>query len=93
MFTLALDLFKKGRRNEGRSLMLKLTEDISANHDCDGLRAAALKSLAIDAEWRLGDIPLALSYTNSALAIAEISGGQRNELEKRRGRLEEKNSK
>ena len=46
-----------------------------------------LRSLAIDAEWRLKDPSLALRYTESALTLTDISGSIRDELEKRRKRL------
>ena len=43
--------------------------------------------LAINAEWKLKDPALALTYTESALASAEISVKFREEIEKRRQRL------
>ena len=89
-FALGLDLFKKGRYREGRTLMKKLTLDASEAEIPGSLRAAALKSLAIDAEWRLGDLVLALDYTNAAIGVPELSKSFRNELEKRRFRLEKK---
>ena len=45
------------------------------------------RSLAIDAEWRLKDPVLALRYTESALALKDLSQSIRDELEKRRRRL------
>jgi len=86
-FMLALDYFRKDRIAEGRHLMKKT----AADNSCQGsIRAAAFKSLAMDAEWRLGDLPLALEYTSSALAILDISGSLRKELEGRQLRLEGK---
>ena len=84
-FFLALDLIKSGRNKEGTSLLIKLAE-------CDSglsasLRAAALKSLAIDAEWRLKDFSLALEYVLSALEIPEIKGSARYDMEMRQKRL------
>jgi hypothetical protein len=87
-FVLALDCFGKGRNAEGRKLMQKIAYDASV--DPKSLRIAALKSLAIDAERRLGDISLALDYTSAALAIPGISRGRKKELEERRKRLESK---
>jgi uncharacterized protein YprB with RNaseH-like and TPR domain len=52
------------------------------------LKAAVL--LAINAEWRLIDPVLALSYTKSALAFHGISCTMKDELEKRQKRLEGK---
>jgi uncharacterized protein YprB with RNaseH-like and TPR domain len=46
--------------------------------------------LAKDAEWRLRDLKLALHYTNLALAAQEIPLNFRDEIEKRRIRLERK---
>ena len=87
VFTLGMEYFKKGQGEEGRSLMLLLAE----NDDIPGsLKSAVFRSLAIDAEWRIRDISLALGYTGSALAVQEISGSQRDELLKRQSRLEEK---
>jgi len=43
--------------------------------------------LAINAEWRLKDYSLALSYTESALASADISDNLKEELENRKSRL------
>ena len=48
------------------------------------------RSLAIDAEWRLGDYALALHHTESALVCPELSADQRNDLKKRQKRLNEK---
>jgi len=87
ILALARSHFKKGRPGEGRSLLLHLAEDISMP---DSHRAAAFKSLAIDAEWRLRDIPLALHYTESALAIPGMAPNLKNELEKRYERIEAK---
>ncbi|MCL2319391.1 MAG: ribonuclease H-like domain-containing protein [Treponema sp.] len=91
-FVFALDLFKQGRSREGRALMLKTAEDSSGDEDQipGSLKAAALRSLAIDAEWALCDSPAALEYTNSALEIPDISTRLRKELEKRRSRLMKK---
>ena len=47
----------------------------------------AVIAMAKIAEWRLGDPALALSYTNAALAGAELNDSLRNDLEKRRARL------
>ena len=97
-FALALEYFKKGHSGKGRSLMLKLVEDNSWKNTADHsgkektavLRAAALRTLAMDAQWRLKDLPLALGYTESALACTEISANFRKELETRYSRLEKK---
>jgi hypothetical protein len=84
---LALDFFKKGQCREGRALLLKIAADASNDDTPDTIKTAALRSLAIDAEWRLGDHALALDYTNSALAVPNISESLRKELERRRVRL------
>ena len=94
-FTLALEHFKNGRVQDGRALMREIAEDEppaagASSTVSNSLRAAARKSLAIDAEWRLNDPSLALQYTDSALALAGISTRLRKELEMRRSRLEEK---
>jgi len=50
----------------------------------------ACQILAMDAEWRLKDANLALHYTNLALANSDIKESMREELKKRRIRLEKK---
>ena len=90
-YALALDYFKKGRGQEARLLLRNIACDVKETIP-GSLRAAAYKSLAIDAEWRLGDVPAALEFTGSALEINGLGSSLRSELEKRRGRLEEKNS-
>ena len=96
---LALDLFKRGRSIEGSSIMLvlaginsnspnsKLTAGKDPPYFPVSIRTAALKSLAIDAEWRLKDYPLALKYVSSALEIGGITFSARRDLEKRQIRL------
>jgi len=63
--------------------------EAAANAAKDGSFQAAIV-LAKDAEWRLKDFKLALRYTNLALSAGEISSGFREEIEKRRVRLEKK---
>jgi len=55
-----------------------------------GGSSQAAIAIAKDAEWRLKDLKLALHYTNLALAAAELPSGFRDEIEKRRIRLEKK---
>jgi len=64
-------------------------EELLRNAARNGSPLAAL-ILAKDAEWCLKDYRLALEYTDSALASQEISEELRENLEKRRIRLERK---
>jgi len=89
-FALGFDFFKNGRITEGRVLMKKIAGSAPDTNIPDSLRAAALRSLAIDAEWRLGNLIQALCYTNSALDLPGLRMSFHDELEKRRGRLEER---
>ena len=73
--------FESGERKAAEILLKSAAES--------GYPRAAVAA-AIDAEWRFKDPTLALKYTNAALANPEISGNLRQELEKRRSRLEGK---
>jgi len=68
----------------------KTGEELLRNAARNGSPLAEL-ILAKNAEWCLRDYGLALEYTNSALASQEISEGLRENLERRRIRLEKKN--
>jgi hypothetical protein len=51
---------------------------------------AALRALAIEAEWRSADFPLALEYTNRALALDSLKANLRDDLSLRQKRLQGK---
>ena len=68
----------------------KTGEELLRNAAQNGSPLAAL-ILAKNAEWRLKDYELALEYTDSALASRGISEELRENLERRRWRLEKKN--
>jgi uncharacterized protein YprB with RNaseH-like and TPR domain len=93
---LAADFFKEGRCPEARALLKSIAEGGSGGYAGNNipvsgcLKAAVLRSLAVDAEWRLGDIPLAASYASSALAVPGITGALKSGLEKRLSRLRRK---
>ncbi|QQO08276.1 ribonuclease H-like domain-containing protein [Breznakiella homolactica] len=84
---------KNGDSGEGRDMLESLAE---SGHP-PGVRALALRDLAVDAEWRLKDRPRALAYTDRALALEGLNGRLRSELSFRRDRLlkylEEKGTK
>jgi len=71
----------------GRTLLER-----AAGSGCQKASYTLLRDLAIDAEWRLRDPALALSYTESALAIPELPEGLMAELEKRQKRLMDKSA-
>ncbi|MDR1904661.1 MAG: ribonuclease H-like domain-containing protein [Treponema sp.] len=83
ILALGRDLFKQNCYSKGRSLLLGLAEG-----NCpDGIKAAAFRSLAVDAEWRLKDRKTALDYTDRALALEGITEGIRAAFIRRRERL------
>jgi uncharacterized protein YprB with RNaseH-like and TPR domain len=86
LYTLGLDYFGQGRREEALSLLASLTQKA-----CPGdLKALALRRLAIDAEWRRRDPAAALSSTEAALALPGIREGLKSDLLLRRERLHNK---
>ncbi|MDR0601749.1 MAG: ribonuclease H-like domain-containing protein [Treponema sp.] len=86
LFLRSRDLFVRGRDEEGRALLFRLVR--GQYEAC--MRLPALRMLAVDAEWRLGDAGKALSFTEEALALGDMSSGLRAEMEKRKKRLVKK---
>lgn len=95
--TLARDLFSAGEHEAGRGRL----RSVAAGDHSPYVRALALRSLAIDAERRLRDLSLALSYAEAALALHTPASGVpispcalplslREDLTRRRDRLVEK---
>jgi uncharacterized protein YprB with RNaseH-like and TPR domain len=83
------DLFLRGKGGEGRTLLSHLARGpYSAK-----IRVFALRALAVDAEWRLGDAGKALLFTEEALALDGVPEGPEREMEKRRIRLLKKAGK
>jgi hypothetical protein len=64
----ALDLMEQGRYAAGRNQLRELTRSRCPNT----FKAAAYRALAIDAEWRLQDIPGALAYVEAALSLGGL---------------------
>jgi uncharacterized protein YprB with RNaseH-like and TPR domain len=83
VYTMALDLLRRNRYEEGRRLLL----DAAEAHNPERIRAAAYRALAVDSEWRLGDAEGALGFVQAALDLEEIRGIVRTELRGRRERL------
>jgi hypothetical protein len=83
ILALGRDLFKQNCYTKGRALLIGLAGGTYP----DGIKAAALRTLAIDAEWRLKDRILALNYTDRALALEEIREGTKAAFMRRRTRL------
>jgi uncharacterized protein YprB with RNaseH-like and TPR domain len=83
MYARALDSFKEERAVESRCLLLSITGGPAPS----GLKAAAFRALAVDAEWRRKDPEAALSYTEAALALDCPGEGLRRDLLRRRERL------
>jgi uncharacterized protein YprB with RNaseH-like and TPR domain len=80
----ALDLFRRGAYAEGRRELLAIAgTGFPAN-----IRAAALRRLAIDSEWRLADLAGALELVNRGLELPDTA--QRKDFEQRLERLARK---
>jgi hypothetical protein len=86
VYVWAKELFRRGGAEEGRRRLRAL----AAGNDSGGIRAAACRLLAVDAEWRLRDIPLALSYTEIFFTLEHTRTGLRDDMAKRRERLRAK---
>jgi hypothetical protein len=82
-----MDSFRAGRHDEGRRLLLSITEKPEGSALPAGLKAAAFRALAVDAEWRRADPEAALAHTDSALALDGLGEGLKRDLLKRRERL------
>ena len=74
---------------ESRQSYAKTGELLLENAAKNGSPQAAI-AIAKNAEWRLKDIKKALEYTSLALAAQDLPEGLREDLEKRRARLDGK---
>jgi hypothetical protein len=84
----AMDFFRKGRHDEARRLLLSVTLRPGGPALPSGLKAAAFRALAVDAEWRQGDAGAALAHTEAALALeGGLTESLMRDLLKRRERL------
>jgi hypothetical protein len=83
VFALAGDLFRERQFAPARDYLAPL---ISGGYPGD-IKAAACRMLAIDAEWRRRDLPAALAYTETALALEGLPESLREDLLGRRERL------
>jgi hypothetical protein len=84
LYMYGLDLLKSECPEKGKVLLETLVSSSKASID---LCVKALRNLAIDAEWRLQNIKLALFYTEKALSLLETACTLKDELEHRRERL------
>jgi uncharacterized protein YprB with RNaseH-like and TPR domain len=83
----AMDQLRGGNYNEGRKLLLRITDYTFP----ENIRAAALRALAIDSERRLKNITEALEFARQGLEI-QLTAGWRNEFERRCERLVQKDN-
>jgi uncharacterized protein YprB with RNaseH-like and TPR domain len=83
VFALAGDLFRERQFAPAREYLAPM---ISGGYS-DAIKAVACRMLAIDAEWRLRDLPAALAYTETALGLGDIPESLREDLFGRRERL------
>lgn len=79
----ALDILRLGDSGEGRKSLFKIA---GGSFPAD-IRAAALRALAIDSEWRLGKAAEALALTERGAALAGIGGSLRDDFRRRAERL------
>jgi uncharacterized protein YprB with RNaseH-like and TPR domain len=80
----ARELIRRGNAEEGIERLSRIT----GGEAPEGLKAAAYRALAVDAEWRLGDSRLALEYVDLFLLVPEnIHSGVYGDMQKRRERL------
>jgi hypothetical protein len=82
----ALDLLQEDAADEGRGRLAAIAESDGAAYPMD-IRIAALRSLSIDSEWRLGDAAEALLLAQRALELLPPGQARRNEFERRQERL------
>ena len=82
----ALDLFREGNYAEGRLRLLR----IAASDFPAGIRACALRRLAIDSEWRLKDPDAALELAGRGIELTLPGQARREEFECRAERLRKK---
>jgi uncharacterized protein YprB with RNaseH-like and TPR domain len=83
---LARDLLRAGDYEAG----LGHLRGIAAGDHSPSIKALACRALAVDAERRLRDLPLALSYTEAAPDAPALSRNLREDLARRRDRLAKK---
>jgi uncharacterized protein YprB with RNaseH-like and TPR domain len=85
----AREILRRGKTAEGiKRLSLVIKGDAPK-----GLKAAACRTLAIDAEWRLADPQLALKYVDLFFAPENMYAGMYEDMCKRRERLLKKTAK
>jgi uncharacterized protein YprB with RNaseH-like and TPR domain len=77
------ELFRRGRAEEGRALLRSLAESAHSGET----KTAAYRALAVDAEWRLRNPALALSYTEYLLSQNHLRIRVKQDTLKRRERL------
>jgi hypothetical protein len=82
----AQDLLREGNYREARDRL----SDIAAGTFPLYIRAAALRALAIDSEWRLGDAAQALELANQGLELPGEAAPCRSDFSRRAERLRKK---
>jgi uncharacterized protein YprB with RNaseH-like and TPR domain len=86
---LGFDLFRRGSHEEARTMLARLANVSDWKVPCTvTVQALALRSLAIDAQRRLGCVDLALSYIKKAVSLSSLPKRLNEDLEKRRNNLE-----
>jgi hypothetical protein len=79
----ARDLIRRGKAEEGiKRLSLIIKGDAPGT-----IKALAYRTLAVEAEWRLGDPRLALDYVDRFLVRENTHSGLYGDMQKRRERL------
>ena len=85
-FVYALDALRGGNFEEGRKRLL----DIAKSKLTENIRAAALRSLAIDSERRLKNFGEALDFAKRGMELKDAGISLRNEFERQKKRLVKK---
>jgi uncharacterized protein YprB with RNaseH-like and TPR domain len=85
----AFDFMAGGKHEKGRKALGEIASG-AFDSASSRVRAAASRGLAVDAEWRLRDLSLALDYTETALALGDLPPAFREELLRRRERIKRK---
>jgi uncharacterized protein YprB with RNaseH-like and TPR domain len=82
----AMDLIRSGDCDSGRALLFRIiADDYPAN-----ISSSALRTLALDSEWRLGNLTEALAFAERGTQLSACSPVRQGEFRRRIERLKQK---
>ncbi|AEF80334.1 ribonuclease H-like domain-containing protein [Leadbettera azotonutricia] len=87
MFARALDLLREAEFKEGKRLLKRLISLKNIHPGTAEIKLLALRTLAMDAEWRVCDLQEALIHTEAALSLECLRESMKAEFIRRRERL------